>query len=99
LIIRKLQFTHQQQEQQEQEEDSSALVICKSCGGVSPREISSEYWEALHRETREFLPLQHQDAESSAVLPKYIINQGYFSRFFKMVQKLGKGATGAVYLW
>lgn len=93
MCNRKQEFTHQQ------EEESSALVVCKSCGGVSPREISSEYWKALHRETREFLPLQHQDEESTAFLPKYIINQGYFSRFFKMVQKLGKGATGAVYLW
>ena len=31
-------------------------------------------------------------------LPEYIINQGYFSRFFQVIEKLGRGSAGSVYL-
>ena len=81
-------------------------LLCQECGhNLVCENYPSEYFRNLHCSSKNLPFGQLGDVEFVANsptdkngLPEYIINQGYFSRFFQVVQKLGKGAGGTVYL-
>jgi serine/threonine protein kinase len=71
------------------EEDKEPLGYCSKCHQLLPSE--SHYFKLLQRVTPSFVMIE------STRIPQEAICEGYYLRFFRELEKLGKGAGGSVF--